>query len=190
MALVYSGIRVELREVRLSNKPEEFINSSPKATVPVLVLESGEILEESLDIIRWALSINDPEQWLVEDREGLIKENDEAFKRLLDRYKYAGRFPELTVDEHRQAALPFLRRLDKILTSSNYLSGEKLSFVDVAIMPFVRQFAGVDPGWFEQSEFESLRRWLGSMLATELFNQVMRKVDFWEARPQRSPTPT
>ena len=113
MALAYSGIRVELREVRLSNKPEEFIKISPKATVPVLVLESGEIIEESIDIIHWALLINDPEQWLVEDREGLIKENDEVFKLLLDRYKYADRFPELTVDEHRQAALPFLRRLDR-----------------------------------------------------------------------------
>lgn len=181
MALAYSGIRVELREVRLSNKPEEFINISPKATVPVLVLENGETLEESIEIIRWALSINDPEQWLVEDRGGLIRENDEVFKSLLDRYKYADRFPELTVDEHRKAALPFLRRLDKILTNNNFLSGERLSFVDVAIMPFVRQFAGVEPRWFDQSEFESLRRWLGSMLASELFGRVMLKVDFWEA---------
>ena len=180
MALAYSGIRVELREVRLSNKPEEFIKISPKATVPVLVLESGEIIEESIDIIHWALLINDPEQWLVEDREGLIKENDEVFKLLLDRYKYADRFPELTVDEHRQAALPFLRRLDKILADNNFLSGGRLSFVDVAILPFVRQFAGVEPRWFEQSEFKSLKRWLGSMLASELFDRVMRKTAFWK----------
>lgn len=181
MALAYSGIRVELREVRLSNKPEELIKLSPKATVPVLVLESGETLEESIDIMHWALSINDPEQWQVGDRERLIRENDEGFKPLLDRYKYADRFPELTIYEHRQAALSFLSRLNKILTGNNFLSGERLSLVDVAIMPFVRQFSGVEPLWFEESEFESLRRWLGSMLASELFERVMRKVDFWEA---------
>ncbi|MDH5356250.1 MAG: glutathione S-transferase [Gammaproteobacteria bacterium] len=180
MALAYSGIRVELREVKLSHKPDELLKISRKATVPVLVLDNGDVLEESIDIMRWALSVNDPEHWLVEDREGLIRENDEVFKPLLDRYKYADRFPELTADEHRQAALPLLRRLNRILAGDKFLSGEKLSLVDVAIMPFVRQFVGVEPRWFEQSEFEFLRHWLRSILASELFGRVMLKVDFWK----------
>lgn len=180
IALAYSGIRVELREVSLNNKPEAFINTSPKATVPVLVLESGQVLDESIDIIYWALSNNDPEQWLVENQEGLIRENDERFKPLLDRYKYSDRFPEMTIDEHRQVALPFLHLLNNKLASNDWMLGSRISMVDVAIMPFVRQFAGVEPRWFEQSEFQALRRWLKSMLASELFTQVMRKTVFWK----------
>lgn len=181
MALTYSDIQVELREVSLSNKPQEFIDISPKATVPVLVLEDGRVLEESLDIVYWALSINDPEQWLLEDREGLIRQNDDDFKPLLDRYKYADRFPEMTVEEHREAALPFLHLLNNRLANNSWLQGSRMSMVDVAIMPFVRQFAGVEPSWFEQSEFESLRCWLGSMLDSELFGRVMRKSAFRKA---------
>jgi len=181
LALANSGIRVELREVKLSDKPAELLALSSKATVPVLRLNDGRILDESLDIIEWALSIADPDGWLVEDKEALIKENDEVFKPLLDQYKYADRHPQLTQQEHRTAALPFLTLLDSKLQHSEYLTGSQLSRVDISIMPFIRQFAGVEPDWFAQSEFIALHRWLQSLIASALFKNVMSKYSFWEA---------
>jgi len=181
LALAYSGIKVELREVKLSDKPAEFLALSAKATVPVLHLCDGRILEESLDIIEWALSNADPDGWLVEDENTLIKENDDVFKPLLDHYKYADRFPQFSQHEHRAAALPFLTLLDSKLQGSDYLAGSRLSRVDISIMPFVRQFAGVEPDWFAQSEFIALRHWLQKLVESPLFKKAMVKYSFWEA---------
>ena len=181
LALAYSDIRVELREVKLSDKPADMLAISPKATVPVLQLIDGRILEESLDIIDWALSISDPDGWLVEDKDGLIKKNDCLFKPLLDRYKYADRHPQMSQRQHREAALCFISLLDNRLKDGNYLLGSRLSVVDIAIMPFVRQFAGVEPDWFAQSEFIALRHWLEKLVESPLFKKVMNKYRFWQA---------
>ena len=181
LALAYSGIKVELREVKLSDKPAEFLALSAKATVPVLQLNDGRILEESLDIIEWALSTADPDGWLVADESALINANDEVFKPLLDRYKYADRYTELSQQEHRTAALPFLALLDSKLQDSDYLTGSRLTRVDISIMPFIRQFAGVEPDWFVQSELIALRHWLEKLLESPLFKKVMVKTSFWQA---------
>ena len=182
MTLAYCEIRVEIREVKLSNKPQELLSLSPKATVPVLYLTDGTLYEESLDIMYWALSISDPLQWLTEDAESkeLIHQNDEEFKPLLDSYKYVDRFPQLSQLEHRRNAESFLRLLDARLTDHTYLMSERLTITDVAIMPFVRQFAGVEPQWFQQCEYSEVRRWLNQQIDSDLFKSAMRKYSFWQ----------
>lgn len=179
MALLYGDIRVELREVRLNDLPMEMLEISSKATVPVMQFEDGSVLDESLDIIDWALSTADPENWSQLSDESLVKENDERFKPLLDQYKYAVRFPEKSQLEHRHATLFFLHRLNKRLQQSAYLAGDRQGRVDIAIMPFVRQFAGVEPEWFRQCEFAALRSWLQGMLNSILFQQAMQKYPVW-----------
>ena len=186
MALAYSAIRVELREIKLSNMPQELLRISPKATVPVLHLPDGTILEQSLDIMHWALSISDPEQWLVDDSESneLIRQNDEGFKPLLDAYKYAERFPQLDQLEHRNNAEYFLHLLEHRLVDHPYIMGDRLTISDVAIMPFIRQFAGVEPQWFEQCDYPGLRRWLKRQIESQLFKSVMDKIRFLALRRQ------
>ncbi len=182
MALVYSAIRVELREVKLSKMPQALLHISPKATVPVLKLPDGTIIEQSLDIMRWALSISDPDQWLPEDfaSQSLILQNDEDFKPLLDAYKYADRFPRKSQLEHRISAEYFLRLLERRLLDHPFLSGDRMTITDIAIMPFIRQFAGVEPQWFEHCEFSSVRRWHRQQIESELFKSVMAKYAFWQ----------
>lgn len=186
MALMRSGVRVELREVKLSSMPQQLLQLSAKATVPVLRLPDGRVIDESLDIMRWALSQADPDDWLTidADSEALIAQHDEAFKPLLDRYKYADRHPELSPGEHRANTDLFLRALETRLSAGQYLSGEQMRLTDVAIMPFIRQFAGVDSAWFEQADYAALRRWLNAMLESELFTSVMGKQAFW--KPQQA----
>jgi glutathione S-transferase len=183
MALAYAGIRVELREVKLGNKPPDFIHLSPKATVPVLLTADAVLLDESLDIMYWALSVSDPEQWQSHDAEtvDLIRHNDEVFKPLLDAYKYADRHPQLSRLEHRKRAESFLGLLEAKLEKHSWLTAERQTISDVAIMPFVRQFAGVEPKWFEGSEYARVRSWLGRQLDSELFQRVMQKYGFWRS---------
>ena len=182
MTLAYSAIRVEIREIKLSNMPQEFLDLSPKATVPVLRLGDGTLFEQSLDIMHWALSIADPQQWLVDDSDSqeLIRQNDEDFKPLLDTYKYADRFPRLSQQGHRNGAEYFLRQLEDKLCQHPFLVSERITITDVAIMPFIRQFAGVEPKWFEQCEFAGVRRWLNQQIDSELFKSVMSKHVFWQ----------
>ena len=182
MTLAYSAIRVEIREIKLSNMPQEFLDLSPKATVPVLRLGDGTLFEQSLDIMHWALSIADPQQWLVDDSDSqeLIRQNDEDFKPLLDTYKYANRFPRLSQQGHRNGAEYFLRQLEDKLCQHPFLVSERITITDVAIMPFIRQFAGVEPKWFEQCEFAGVRRWLNQQIDSELFKSVMSKHVFWQ----------
>ena len=182
LALAYSSIRVEIREIKLSNMPQEFLNLSPKATVPVLRLADGTLFEESLDIMHWALSKSDPLQWQTDGlgAEELIRQNDEEFKSLLDAYKYADRFPQFTQLEHRNNAEYFLHLLEGRLEKHACLFGEKMTIADAAIMPFVRQFAGVEPRWFQDCEYREVRRWLQQQISSELFNSVMGKYDFWK----------
>ena len=185
LAIAYSNIDVELREVDLGNKPQAMLLISPKATVPVLQLENGKVLDESLDIMLWALQQNDPEHWLkvasLANAQALIRRNDEQFKYYLDRYKYADRYPAYSELYYRQQAELFLTDLEGLLTQSVFLCGEHFSLADAAILPFIRQFCAVDPAWFKASPYPALRQWLNHFLASPLFEQVMIKYPCWQA---------
>lgn len=177
MALRYAGTSVETREVVLGDKPRHMLAVSPKGTVPVLVLPDGKVIDESLDIMAWALAQQDPDGWLTDNRlfQELITENDGSFKRALDQYKYATRFPEQSAEVYRQQGERFLTRLEALLSEHAYLLSEKLTQADVAIFPFIRQFSMVDTDWFAEAPYPHLRQWLAGLLDSELFNAVMQK---------------
>ena len=175
MALRYSGVPLSIVEVSLKAKPAEMLASSPKGTVPVLVCADGSVIEQSLDIMHWALARHDPDNWLQPGCAALIEENDTRFKVLLDRYKYAIRYPEHPMEYYRAQGAEFLQRLEDVLARSAYLAGPALSLADVALAPFVRQFAHVDRDWFEQAPYPRLNAWLERFLASELFSSVMKK---------------
>ncbi len=182
MALVYSGIDVELREVNLSDLPKCLLALSPKATVPVLLLNDRAVIDESLDVMLWSLSQSDPDRWLEVDRQSwrLIEDCDNEFKLLLDCYKYSDRHPELSLLEHRIRAETFLSELEQVLSNQVFLTDSCLRLTDIAIFPFIRQFAGVEPAWFESCEFSAVRGWLNRMLQSELFKRVMSKKPIWQ----------
>jgi len=183
MAIRYSEISVELREVALNNKPVELLHSSPKATVPVLIKPDGSILEESLDIMHWALKRNDPQNWLHSankpNMESLILVNDSDFKIHLDHYKYADRFPAQPPAHYRQLGESFLAQLEHLLHDQPYLTGRTISIADIALFPFIRQFAYVDINWFNCAPYPKLRNWLNHWLASDLFASVMHKQPPW-----------
>jgi len=178
MALWISGIACELREVKLADKPAEMIEASEKATVPVLVLEDGRVVDESVDIMRWALSRNDPEDWLAGDDRDWLRTIDGPFKFHLDRYKYWTRYAADPHD-HRAEALAILLDLDARLAGGAQLCGESRSLVDVASFPFIRQFANHDRTWFDGQDLPHLQRWLDDHIASELFVSVMPKFVPW-----------
>ncbi len=175
LAIAYAGIPVEIREVALKNKPEHMLAISPKGTVPILQLTDGMVLEESLDIMHWALAQHDPEHWQAfsDDADRLIKWNDGGFKYYLDRYKYADRYPEFSQEQYRQQTEAFLAELESRLQHSPYLCGKHFSLADAAIFPFIRQFANVDSFWFKSSTYRALNSWLNAILTTELFSSIM-----------------
>lgn len=181
LALKVSQIQVELREVVLANKPPQMLDISPKGTVPVLQLQDGTVIEESRDIMLWALQKNDPQGWLLslDDGLALIDFNDNEFKQDLDHYKYADRFPDFPMVSYRKQGEVFLYSLEQKLLAWPYLLGENVSFVDMAIFPFIRQFAFVDKAWFDSSEYKKLQMWLQRLLDSELFSQVMLKLPQW-----------
>jgi glutathione S-transferase len=181
MALWAAGITVELREVKLATKPPELAAASPKATVPVLVLPDGTVIDESLDIMRWALSQSDPEGWLAGDDAALIAVNDGPFKHHLDRAKYPGRYGDDDGTDHRAAALALLAPLEQRLATAPFLWGPVRSLADIALFPFIRQFAGIDPAWFAGQPVPRLRAWLEWHLASDLFAAVMPKFAPWKA---------
>ncbi len=174
MALAVSGTHYEAREVALRAKPAALLAASPKGTVPVMVLPGGGVLDESLDIMRWALARSDPEGWLERDDPKLIAANDGPFKHDLDRYKYPAKHGADPV-VHRQRALEFLRRLEARLSCSAQLAGSHRGLADAAIMPFVRQFAAVDPSWFGREQLPRLQAWLDAHLRSDLFTATMAK---------------
>lgn len=188
MALLYSGVRVSLREVLLRQMPAELLASSPKGTVPVLILADGRVIEQSRDIMTWALARHDPHCWLPADGDcsrrdidTLIDENDNDFKPLLDRYKYAERYPQHSREVYRGAGEGFLRGLDGRLADTGWLTGDAMTLADVAIFPFVRQFAHVDRDWFAAAPYPHVRAWLAGLLDSELFLGVMKKYPVWQA---------
>ena len=177
MALRYSGVAVQIIEVSLKAKPAEMLALSPKGTVPVLSVD-GRVIDESLAIMRWALAQNDPEDWLLGDDEAtraLIEENDQGFKHQLNRYKYAERYPEQPMEHYRAEGEIFLSRLEGLLAEREYLLAGHLSLADVALAPFVRQFAHVDREWFGRAPYPRLRAWLQRFLESPLFIAVMAK---------------
>lgn len=182
MALRYAGIAVEIREISLREKPRAMLEVSPKGTVPVLVLPDGSVIDESLDIMNWALSRQDPDGWRLEGEaaERLIRENDTCFKQALDRYKYPDRYPGRSAEVHRGLGEQFLLRLELLLESHAYLLADRLTLADAAIFPFIRQFSMVDMGWFASAPYPRLRQWLEGLLASDLFGGVMQKYPVWQ----------
>ena len=179
MALYQARIALDLIEVELKNKPELMLKLSPKGTVPVLVQSSGEVLDESRDILFWALERNDPDTWLaagLDPINGLIDECDQIFKPWLDRYKYHVGYPEHSPEYYRSQALLTLSAWETRLRQSEFLLGSSPGAADVALFPFVRQFANVDRAWFDsQQDLQALRNWLGYWLEHPMFAAVMDK---------------
>ncbi len=186
-ALIYSDISIELREVALRAKPAAMLTASPKGSVPVLVLPDGRVIEQSWDIMLWALHHNDAQNWLGENETKLqaalplVLENDTTFKRALDCYKYPERYPEQHQDFYRAQGEVFMQKLETRLSNTAYLLGDTMSIADAALLPFVRQFTAVDAAWFATSPYPKLRDWLDSFTRSELFAQVMQKFPVWLA---------
>ncbi len=192
LSIAYSGTQVALREVVLKDKPSAMLEVSPKGTVPVLIDIDGTVIEESLDVMRWALAQNDPENWLdglgLDDP--LILTCDDEFKHWLDRYKYANRFPEQNEQWYREQGELFLDQLEQLLTHHRYLRSDSLSAVDVAVMPFVRQFVGVDTNWWSERPYPQLATWLEQLLEGDLFKGVMKKYPRWQEGDPAIPFPS
>ncbi|GLH39081.1 glutathione S-transferase [Pseudomonas moraviensis] len=181
MALRYADVPVEIVEVSLKDKPAQMLALSPKGTVPVLDAD-GVVIDESLQIMRWALAQNDPDDWLLAGdsfaalwMEKLIEGNDQIFKTALNRYKYAERYPEQPMEAYRAEGGLFLQKLDELLEGREYLLADHQSLADIALLPFVRQFAHVDREWFAQTPYVRLQAWLQRFLESELFTSIMKK---------------
>jgi glutathione S-transferase len=189
-AIIASGTRVELREVELRGKPAAMLAASPKGSVPVLVLVqeqmAGQVIDESWDIMLWALRQHDPHGWLGRDECHVqaalpwVIENDTTFKLNLDRYKYPERYPEQPQSVYRSAGEQFLQRLEQCLATTTYLLGDTFTLADAALLPFVRQFAATDAGWFTSAPYPALRAWLERYISSELFALVMQKFLVWK----------
>ena len=183
MALRRASITVELREVSLGDKPQAMLELSAKGTVPVL-LANKLMLDESLDIMYWAMEQADPGQWLDADlqarTESLIYENDGSFKTHLDQYKYWDRFPAQSQQYYRQQGETFLVKLEQLLRLNKYLLADRPTLADIAVFPFIRQFAFVDKHWFDNSGYSQLQRWLQEFLESPLFIQSMDKLPPWQ----------
>ena len=191
LALAASGVACELREVDLKNKPPQMLAASPKGTVPVLELPGGEVIDESLSIMRWALAVNDPGGWLNQglssDVLALIAENDSMFKHALDRYKYPNRYPlesggdaASLMQLQRKVGARWLYMLELHLRKG-WLFGDQASLADMAVLPFVRQFAHTDLVWFSAQPWPRLQVWLTEFEAGTLFASVMGKHKLWQA---------
>ena len=182
MALQYAGIQVEHREIELRNKPQSMLLASPKGTVPVLCVDEL-VLDQSVDIMHWALTISDPDHWAEVDEnlsQDWIDKNDGPFKALLDQYKYPNRYPALNPETVLNDAIELmLKPLEITLESNRYLLGNQLTWVDIAIFPFIRQFSMVNPQQFDQLPFPSTKKWLTQLIQSELFNSVMHKYPVW-----------
>lgn len=191
LALKYAGIKTELREIDLNNPPEELVAISEEATVPVLQLPDGRVLDESWDIAQWAVKQNDPDSWLgdheqnLPESEMLIEMNDYSFKQDLDLYKYADRHPEHPMEYYREQGEEFLQELEERLIETRYLLSDQLTIADIGIFPFLRQFAMVDQEWFDHAPYSHLRQWLNGFIDSDnfeagLFASVMQKYELWQ----------
>ena len=180
LSLVVSKTRVEIREVLLKKKPKEFLDVSASATVPCLITNE-EILDESMDIMYWALKKSDPQNWLKMPKLGndLIKENDTSFKHYLDLTKYHIRYPRLNPKESRIKASAFLIKLESIMVD-NFLFGSTPTIADMSILPFVRQFANTDLEWFDNQNWPRVKSWLYKFISSEIFHEIQIKFVQWQ----------
>ncbi|ROL78222.1 glutathione S-transferase [Pseudomonas protegens] len=181
LALRYAGVPLRIVEVSLKAKPAEMLALSAKGTVPVLAVEDR-VIDESLEIMHWALDQHDPDNWRLmgapeaqTQMAALIAETDQVFKVHLNRYKYAERYPEAPMEHYRAQGEVFLAQLDSLLQERRYLLAAHPSLADMALLPFVRQFAHVDREWFTQTPYRALQEWLQERLESELFLAVMAK---------------
>ena len=186
LAIKASGQQVHLREILLRDKPEPFLAASAKGTVPVLECADGQVIDESRDVMFWALQQTDPQGWLDiyhADAQGVkthLDALDGDFKHHLDRYKYATRYEEADESAHRAAGANYLANWNDILTRQTALSGDKLGLIDYATLPFVRQFRIADPQWFDAQDWPALHAWLQAFLNSPLFASIMEKYKPWK----------
>jgi len=184
LGILFAELQVELREITLKNKPPQMLAISPKGTVPVLQLLDGTVIEESREIMIWALAQQDPQGLLndaaLHEANVLIDKNDNEFKYWLDRYKYADRHLEMSQTEYRQKGEAFLQVLEELLTKNPYLLGKGITLADIGIMPFVRQFAHVNRNIFYDLPYPNLQRWLQDWLQHPIFLQAMAKFQPWQ----------
>ena len=194
MALKLTNTKCEIREVRLNNKPKQMIDKSPKGTVPVLVLEK-EVIDESNDIIEWALCSNNIfdgniDHHQIDLTKNLIEIFDSKFKYNLDRYKYATRYENINKDKHKKECLEILINLENLISNEGWILGNKINKLDISILPFIRQFRIADIEWFDkQNKIKGIQKILFNFLDSSLFKEVMYKYDVWEenAEPQFFP---
>ena len=184
MAIHISGQKCELREVLLRDKPPSMLEYSAKGTVPVLILQDGKVIDESLDVIDWALNLNDPDDWQrskdKEKTKELIKINDGEFKYHLDRYKYSKRYDNEDPEFHRKKCLKFIELINNELNNSEYIFDDNISYADIVLLPFIRQFRIADIEWFDSLPYDNLKKWLSSFLNSSLLNSIMKKYDLWK----------
>jgi len=183
IALRYSKISYIHREIKLSNRPKELYDISSKGTVPVLLNIDGNIIDESMDIMYFALNYKDPKNWFktnINKQNKLIKRNDSQFKKSLDKYKYHVQFKENTYEFYQDSMSKFLREYDFVLKNQKYLIDENISLADIALFPFIRQCAHVDLNWF-QSNFKNLSAWLEDFKTSDLFSSIMIKYEIWSS---------
>ncbi|MEI6858876.1 MAG: glutathione S-transferase [Shewanella sp.] len=186
LGISLSGTSVSLREIILKHKPGPMLAASPKGTVPVLILQDDSVIDESLDIMRWALCLNDPHHLLLagkpqrqEQAKALIDSNDYEFKPWLDKYKYADRNPKQSEIYYRQQGETFITQLEHLLGKHLQLLSDSTSIADFAIFPFIRQFAGVDRAWFNLAPYPNVQRWLAGHLESTIFSNIMKKYPTW-----------
>ncbi len=196
LGIYLSNTCVDLREIVLKHKPQPMLDASPKGTVPVLLLANGEVIEESLDIMCWALQQSDPNNLLLagnqrqqEIARALIETNDNEFKPWLDKYKYADRHPERCEQFYREQGERFIDQLETLLGKHQHLLGKCMSIADIAIFPFIRQFAGVNTTWFQQAPYPNVQRWLSAHIDSQPFKAIMNKYPTWLESGESFPFP-
>ena len=183
MALAYTNLQLEIREISLKNRPIELYEASKKGTVPVLISLDKEVIDESIEIMLWALKRDPNQTWLVENHMkelDMIEKNDYLFKKWLDRYKYHDRYPNNSKEFYRKKCDNILVEYEEKLQTTKYFLKDSLSLSDIAIFPFVRQFANVDYKWFE-NKYDKLVLWLERICSSDLFIDIMQKYDEWES---------
>jgi glutathione S-transferase len=193
IVLYYSKISHEHREVDLKNKPQDMLDVSTKGTVPILLLPNASVLDQSLDIMYWALSRNDPNNWLPTSSatrkiaNSVIEENDTIFKSSLDRYKYPDRYnsENISSNDDKNQCLKFMEKIESKIEGKNFILSDRISMVDIAIFPFIRQFSLVDETWFHSLPYTLVKKWLLALCESNLFNSVMNKFESWNIDQQK-----
>jgi len=187
IALRYAGLKIILRNVEMSNLPEQALAVSSHATVPSLVISDNEYWDESWDIVKWSAQQHDPDNWLGQDNEYLneaemlVEINDHSFKEDLMKYKDPDSYPEHPLQYYRERGEEFLEELNEMLEEKDFLVAPHLTIADIAVFPFVRAFAMVDKDWFDEAPYPKLQKWLSGILEAEWFSESMQKHDVWQA---------